>query len=200
MRAATQRSVSTRLARLFTEVLAPGVLVTVMPLVGVVAVSRSTRDYLLWGGTVLLFCAVIPIGVLVHGVRRGTLSDRHIGDRTQRARPLLTGLVSVAVGLGLLAVLRAPATLFAMILVIFVVGGACTLVNHWWKLSIHAACAASSVTVLALFLGPALHLGWILVAAVAWSRVELRDHTWPQVIAGTALAVPLSAATFLLLS
>ncbi|MFG2058150.1 phosphoesterase PA-phosphatase [Micromonospora sp. NPDC048930] len=197
MRATTERTVSARLARLLTEVLAPGILVTAMPLVGAVRVSRSVREFLLWGGTALLFCAVIPIAVLVHGVRRGTLSDRHVGDRTQRARPLLTGLASVAVGLTLLAALHAPAVLFAMILVIFVVGAACTLVNHWWKLSIHAACAAASVTVLVLLFGPALHLGWALVAAVAWSRVELRDHTWPQVVAGAAAGVPLAAATFL---
>ncbi|MFR9777616.1 phosphatase PAP2 family protein [Micromonospora sp. MS34] len=197
MRATMERAVSTRLARLLTEVLAPGVLVTTMPLLGAARVSHDLRQFLLWGGTALLFCAVIPIAVLVHGVRRGTLSDRHVGDRTQRARPLLTGLASVAVGLALLAALRAPAVLFAMILVIFVVGAACTVVNHWWKLSIHAACAAATATVLVLLFGPALHLGWVLVAAVAWSRVELRDHTWTQVVAGTLAGVPLAAATFL---
>lgn len=45
-----------------------------------------------------------------------------------------------------------------------------------------------------------LHVGWLLVAAVAWSRVRLRDHTWPQVVAGTALGAPLAAVTFLALA
>lgn len=40
----------------------------------------------------------------------------------------------------------------------------------------------------------------MLVAAVAWSRVELRDHTWPQVVAGTVAGIPLAAATFLALT
>lgn len=200
MRAVRERTVSTRIARLFTEALAPTVLVTGMILVGVVRVSRSWWDALVWGGTALLFCAVIPIAVLVHGVRRGTLSDRHIGDRTQRLRPLLTGLASVAVGLALLAALHAPAVLFAMVVVMFVVGAVCTAVNHWWKLSIHAACVAGSATVLVLLFGPALHVGWVLVAGVGWSRVELRDHTWPQVVAGTVAGVPLAAATFLALT
>jgi hypothetical protein len=200
VRATTQRSVSGRLARLVTEVLAPSVLVTGMTLVGVVRVSRSGRDLLVWGGPALLFCAVIPIAVLVHGVRRGTLSDRHIGDRTQRARPLLLGLASVAAGLALLAALRAPAVLLAMIVVMFALGAVCTVVNHWWKLSIHAACVAGSTTVLVLLFGPALHVGWALVAAVAWSRVELRDHTWPQVVAGTAAGIPIAAGTFVALT
>ncbi|MEU9827317.1 phosphoesterase PA-phosphatase [Micromonospora chersina] len=200
MRATRERTVSGRLARLITEVLAPGVLVTALPLVAAARVSRSPQQFLLWGGTALLFCAVIPVGVIVHGVRRGRLTDRHVGDRTQRARPLLTGLASVAVGTALLAALRAPAELFAVIVVIFVVGAACTLVNHWWKLSIHAAVAAATTAVLVLLFGPALHVGWLLVATVGWSRVVLRDHTWPQVVAGAATGAPLAAAAFLALA
>ncbi|MCW3816640.1 phosphoesterase PA-phosphatase [Micromonospora sp. DR5-3] len=200
MRAVAERTVGGRLARLITEVLAPSVLVTAMPLLVAAGASHDLGSFLRWAGTALLFCAVIPVGVIVHGVRRGRLTDRHVGDRTQRARPLLTGLASVAVGMGLLVALRAPAELFAMIVVIFVVGAACTLVNHWWKLSIHAAVAAASAAVLVLLHGPALHVGWLLVAAVAWSRVVLRDHTWPQVAAGTALGAPLAAGTFLALT
>jgi hypothetical protein len=194
------RSASRRLARLLTEVFAPGVLATALPLVAAARVSDGPGDLLVWGGTALLFCAVIPVGVIVHGVRRGRLTDRHIGDRTQRARPLLTGLASVAVGIALLAALHAPAELFAVIVVIFVVGAAVTLVNHWWKLSVHAAVIAASATVLVLLFGPALHAAWLLVAAVAWSRVRLRDHTWPQVLAGAAAGVPLAAGTFLALT
>ncbi|WP_018787212.1 hypothetical protein [Micromonospora sp. CNB394] len=40
--------------------------------------------------------------MLAYGVRRGRLTDRHVGDRTQRARPLSIGLASVAAGLLLL--------------------------------------------------------------------------------------------------
>ncbi|WNM39716.1 phosphatase PAP2 family protein [Micromonospora halotolerans] len=199
MRATREWTVSGRLARLITEVFAPGVLVTALPLVAAARVSHSPQQFLLWAGTALLFCAVIPVGVIVHGVRRGRLTDRHVGDRTQRARPLLTGLASVALGMALLAALRAPAELFAVIVVIFVVGVACTLVNRWWKLSIHAAVAAATTTVLVLLLGPALHAGWVLVAAVGWSRVELRDHTWPQVVAGAVTGAPLAAGAFLAL-
>ncbi|SCF04567.1 hypothetical protein GA0074695_3087 [Micromonospora viridifaciens] len=200
MRATTVRGASERLARLLTELLAPSVLVTALPLAVTARVSAGLPDFLRWGGVALLFCAVVPVGVIVHGVRRGRLSDRHVGDRTQRARPLLTGLASVAVGMALLVALRAPVELFATIVVIFVVGAACTVVNHWWKLSIHAAVAAATAAVLVSLHGPALHAGWLLVAAVAWSRVVLRDHTWAQVVAGIALGAPLAAGTYLTLT
>ncbi|MFI6131239.1 hypothetical protein [Micromonospora sp. NPDC051141] len=140
MRSPRERPAGARLARLLTEVFAPGVLVTTLPLVAAARVSRSPAQFLLWGGTALLCCAIIPVGVIVHGVRRGRLTDRHVGDHRQRARPLSIGLASVAVGLLPLA------------------------------------------------------------AAVGWSRVRLRDHTGPQVLAGAALGAPLAAATFLALT
>ncbi|MGX1614993.1 phosphatase PAP2 family protein [Micromonospora chalcea] len=200
MRVSRDERAGARAARLLTEALAPTVLVTALPLIAAARVSRSAGQFLLWGGIALTFCAVIPIGVLVHGVRRGRLTDRHVGDRTQRARPLSIGLASVAAGLLLLAAVRAPAELFAVIVVVFVVGAACALVNHWWKLSIHAAVAAATVAVLVPLAGPPANVGWALVAAVGWSRVRLGDHTWPQVLAGVALGGPLAAGTFLTLA
>ena len=55
MRATRERTVSGRAARLITEVLAPGVLVTALPLVAAARVSRLPQQFLLWGGTALLF-------------------------------------------------------------------------------------------------------------------------------------------------
>ncbi|MCM0676576.1 phosphoesterase PA-phosphatase [Micromonospora phytophila] len=194
------RSVGRRLARLTTEVLAPSVLVTVMPLVIAARATGSLGGLLRWGGAALFFCAVVPIGVIVYGVRRGWLTDRHIGDHTQRLRPLGLGLTSVAVGIALLAAFDPPRLLFALMVATLVNGAAVTAVNHWWKLSVHVATAAGSVIILILVFGAALHALWPLVAAVAWSRVRLRDHTLAQVIAGATVGVPLTAVTFLALT
>ncbi|MFG3714600.1 phosphoesterase PA-phosphatase [Micromonospora sp. NPDC047730] len=194
------RSPGRRAARLVTEVLAPSVLVTVMPLVVAARATGSLGGVLRWGGAALVFCAVIPVGMVLYGVRRGWLTDRHIGDHTQRLRPLALGLASVAVGIALLAALDAPRLLVALMVATLVNGAVVTAVNHWWKLSVHAATAAGSVAVLVLLLGPALHALWSLVVAVAWSRVRLRDHTVAQVVAGAVAGAPLTAATFLALT
>ncbi|MER7475938.1 hypothetical protein, partial [Micromonospora sp. NPDC000018] len=194
------RSPGRRLARLVTEVLAPSVLVTVMPLVVAARATGSPGGVLRWGGAALVFGAAVPVGVVLYGVRRGWLTDRHIGDHTQRLRPLALGLASVAVGIALLAALDAPRLLVALMVATLVNGAVVTAVNHWWKLSVHAATAAGSVAVLVLVFGPALHALWPLVVAVAWSRVRLRDHTVAQVVAGAAAGAPLTAATFLALA
>jgi membrane-associated phospholipid phosphatase len=56
-----------------------------------------------------------------------------------------------------------------------------------WKISIHCAVASGSVTILALVFGPQVIPAYALAALTAWSRVELKDHTTAQVIAGSVL-------------
>jgi membrane-associated phospholipid phosphatase len=53
--------------------------------------------------------------------------------------------------------------------------------------------------VLALVFGPALLAAWPLVALIAWSRVEVGDHTPAQVLAGIALGIVVNATIFPLL-
>ena len=61
-------------------------------------------------------------------------------------------------------------------------------VSHWWKMSIHSAVAAGTLVMLALTFGRALLAAVPLLVLVGWSRVRLRDHTLPQVLAGGWLA------------
>jgi membrane-associated phospholipid phosphatase len=68
-----------------------------------------------------------------------------------------------------------------------------------WKISIHCAVAAGSVTILALLLGPWVAPGYLLVGLTAWSRVVLKDHTAAQVVAGSLLGAAAAAVTYLII-
>jgi hypothetical protein len=50
------------------------------------------------------------------------------------------------------------------------------------------------VTILALVYGPLVLGGYLLVGLLGWARVAVRDHTVPQVVAGSVLG---AAAAFL---
>jgi hypothetical protein len=189
-----------RLARPITEVFAPVVWAATMPMIIAVHAGTSVRNGLAWGVLAAVFSSVIPYGVIWLGVRRGRLTDRHIGRREQRRTPLLLGLTSVLVGLAVLVMLGAPRRLVAMVVVMFVVGLGATVVNQFWKLSVHTAVSAGSVAVLVMVFGPALLAGVIVVALIGWSRVVLRDHTTAQVMAGTATGAVLAVVTFGLLT
>jgi membrane-associated phospholipid phosphatase len=189
----------THAARGLTEVFAPAVLAAVLPVVIGVHAGRTVPTGLGWGLLASLFCAILPYAMIWVGVRRGRLSDRHIGVREQRTKPLALGLVSVLIGLALLALLGAPRELVVLVVASFIGGFVATVVNHFWKLSVHASVASGSMVVLVLVFGPVLLATAVVVAAVGWSRVRLGDHTTGQVVAGTVIGAVIAGLVFGLL-
>nr|WP_239152477.1 hypothetical protein [Virgisporangium aliadipatigenens] len=170
-----------------------------MPFVMAVHGASSVLAGVAWGAFAVVFTAAVPYAIIWFGVRRGTLTDHHIGQREQRRKPLLMGLAVVLLGIAALVVLRAPRELIAMVVVMFVVGLGATAVNHYWKLSIHAAVASGSVAALVLAFGPVWLAGAVLVALVGWSRVVLRDHTTAQVLVGAVAGAVSAGPTFALM-
>jgi membrane-associated phospholipid phosphatase len=74
--------------------------------------------------------------------------------------------------------------------------GAAAALNRWIKLSLHLAFAGFGGLILA-----SVHLGYglpifMFIPLLAWSRLALSRHTFPEVIGGFALG--LIAATILL--
>lgn len=131
--------------------------------------------------------------ILLLGIHRGHLGDRHIRERSERPATMAIGLVSVAGGLLLTWWLGAPRALFALVAAM-VAGIAVTLaITTFWKISIHTATAGGTLAVLVLEYGPTLWAGLALVAAVGWARVALRDHTVAQVAAGSAVGFAIAA-------
>lgn len=187
------------LARAATEVFAPALLAALMPVVVGLHAASPVGVGLAWALVGSLFCSIIPNSLIWWGVRRGRLTDHHIRRREQRRRPLAYGLLSVLVGLAVMIGFGAPRPVLAMVVVMFALGLAVTVVNLVWKLSIHAAVAAGAAAVLVIEFGPALLASAPVVALVGWSRVRLRDHTVGQVAAGTVVGTLIAAPTFLLL-
>ena len=111
------------------------------------------------------------------GVRRGRLTDHHVGVREQRRIPLRIALASVLVGLAVLWLAGAPREMLALVTAMFVSLAVTLVITHWWKVSAHAAVAGGGATIAALTLGTAWLAPFVAVAIVCWSRVELRDHT-----------------------
>jgi len=187
--------VSRRAARLTTNILAPANLVIAgLPLVGLAA--NPPLAGFLWGCLAALFAGVIPLTVILLGVRRGQLSDIHIIDREQRHTPLLISIFSVAVGLVLLYVLPAAGEVRA--LTVAMLAGLITTaaVTRIWKVSIHTAVATGFAVVFGTTFGV---LGWLTVlpaAAIGWSRVRLGDHTLSQVLGGALLAATVTATVY----
>jgi membrane-associated phospholipid phosphatase len=185
-----------RVARLVGELLSPPPILAVLALVVAWDSSPTPAMAILWGGIAAVSASVLPYALILRGVRRGRLSDKNISLREQRIRFAAVAITSILTGLAVLAAFDAPAEMVALQASI-AVGVACGwVITLWWKISVHAAIAAGAATVLLLVFGPALLAVWPLVAVIAWSRVQVGDHTPAQVLAGVALGIVVNATVF----
>ncbi len=188
-----------RVARLVGEVLSPPPILVALALVVAWASSPTPAMAARWGAIAAVFASVLPYALILRGVRRGRLSDKNISLREQRIRFGVVAITSILLGLVLLAAFDAPAEMVALLAAV-AVGVACGwVITLWWKISVHAAIAAGAATVLTLIFGAALLAAWPLVAVIAWSRVQVGDHTPAQVLAGVALGVGVNGTIFPLL-
>lgn len=188
-----------RVARLVTEVLAPAPIVAALLLVVAWRSAPTTTEAMAWGLLAALFASLLPFLFILRGVWRGRLSDHHVGVRAQRPIPLLVGVVSVLIGLGLLVAWRAPRDLVALVGAMTVGLVVSLLVTLGWKMSIHTAVAAGAAVILVLVFGPPLLALSPVVGLIGWSRVEIGDHTPAQVAIGAVLGAVVAAAAFSLL-
>jgi membrane-associated phospholipid phosphatase len=198
-RSADRTGVLYRLARGVTEVLAPA------PVAGGLLVlvawhsSPNAVDALRWAALAVLFAAIVPMVYILAGVRQRRITDRHVGVRHERPRPLLVGVLSVMVGVGLLVVSGAPRELIALEAAMAVGLWSSLLVTLAWKISIHVAVVTGAVVILVLVFGPAALVFFPAVVLVAWARIALLDHSPAQTLAGAALGAVVAASVFSLL-
>ncbi|UKA60953.1 phosphatidic acid phosphatase [Arthrobacter sp. FW306-2-2C-D06B] len=173
-----------RVARVLTEVFQPPAVVTALLLISP-AVQPGFPGTIWFGVLAALFVCVLPLAYVLLMVKLGKLSDHHVSDRKERAPLLMLALVSVVVGLLVLNLIHAPTSVSVMILAL--IGGITVLaaVSLLWKISGHASAISAAAVMVALMFGPAWLPLLLLVPAVGWSRVVLRDHTRGQVIAGS---------------
>jgi len=199
-RAALPPDARQRLAKVVTEAFAP----TPLAVIGVVVVawhaSEAPGDALKWGLLGAAFAPLFPFLHLLRQIRRGRVTDRHVRLREQRAPILLVALASAFAALAVLALLGAPRELVGL----FAAGVASLIValtiTFAWKISIHVGVAAGLLTVFTLLVGPAVLAAAPIVVLVAWARVELRDHTPAQVVAGGVIGALVSGGTFALVT
>jgi hypothetical protein len=183
---------TTRVARVVTEALTPGVLVAAISL-AVAWHAGSVR----WGIVAAIFASAIPIAYIVRGIRQGRYRDHHVPTREHRPTVILVAATSVIAGLAVMLLLDAPRDLVA--LVVAMLGGlALTFAaTRWWgKVSFHTAVAAGTATTLGLVFGPWLYTSWVLVATIAWSRVRLAEHTLAQSVLGAVLGAVAAGVIF----
>ncbi|MEU3224424.1 hypothetical protein ABZ695_14850 [Streptomyces sp. NPDC006976] len=182
-----------RVARTVTDVLQPRNLLLVgMLSIGLAAAGHWTG--LLWGLLGALCAGIVPAGYIEWERGRGTWGDRHVVDRTKRAPIFFVILGSIGAGSAVMVLGGAPTGILAAMLALWAMTVVLLAVNTVWKISVDASVASAVVALLAAVHSPWWLFGYVMTAAVAWSRVALGYHTVGQVTAGTALGATTACA------
>ncbi len=152
------------------------------------ASAASTLDALKWA-LISMALSILPVFLfVVYLVRNDRLDAVFTIVRRQRTKIyLLSGLCAVASYI-VLTRLRAPPMLVAA----FTAGLSLTVlfmcINLWWKISLHTAFVAGSVTVLVMLYGWTAAGSVVLIPLTAWSRIELEHNSLAQAVTGALLA------------
>ncbi|WNI30739.1 phosphatase PAP2 family protein [Streptomyces sp. ITFR-6] len=184
---------TTSTARTVTDVFQPrNLLLAGMLATGSAAAGEWTG--LLWGLLGALCAGIIPAGYIEWERGRGTWGDRHVVDRTKRAPIFFVILGSIGVGSAVMVLGGAPSGILTAMLGLWAMTVVLLAVNTVWKISVDASVASAVVALLAVVHSPWWLFGYLMTAAVCWSRVVLGYHTVSQVTAGTALGAATACA------
>jgi hypothetical protein len=188
-------------ARVLSDVFAPAVTVFLICLLSGLASTPQVWAGLAWGLVLGGFCSVIPMTAIHLGVRRKTLTDRHVTRREQRWWVFLVCVGSVLCGILTVLLLDAPGLLgWALVTMIAGLALTGTITVLGLKVSMHAFCLTSLILLASLLLSPWWLLsGLIALPLMAFARLRLRHHTPFELLLGTALAaaVVLVAQSFM---
>lgn len=157
------------------------------------AVYYAVVNGLRWRFLVMLLIvnAVLPAIYMLYGLKKGKIKDWDMSDRRERL-----GLYFFTIFVHLFGAVAAYAVgrtaLFEILLVFWTMAVAFAVITLFWKISLHAGTNAAVVGFFNHYYGWDKYWWLVLVLVlvlVLWSRVEIRKHTWAQVLAGAVLAL-----------
>jgi len=190
-----KKGISEKLAKIVSIVFHP----LFMPLYGLaILISAPTfLRYLPADAKRILFLVVlinnvlIPLALLPFLRYRDIISSYQIDDRRERIIPLLTTSILYCTTSFIVFRFQVPFFLKSFIFATSVVAIIVSMINFWWKISMHAVGAgALTATVLSLSIRMHTPLTWYLLAVVLTSgvvlsaRLRLNSHNPSQVWVG----------------
>ncbi|MFF5085322.1 phosphoesterase PA-phosphatase [Actinoplanes sp. NPDC000266] len=191
-----------RLARWITEIFTPGILVAVLLILVAWHATGTATQAAIYGLIAAGTASFLPLLYIIRGVRKGRLSDKHIVVHSQRRIPMFVILVSTTAGTAALALAGAPRELLALIVSMVAALLVAVPITAFarWGVSIHCLVAAGTAAALGVIYGTLTSPCWLLVVAIGWARIQLKEHTLRQVLAGAAIGASATGLLFPLLS
>ena len=186
-----------RIAGLTSNILSPFSVILILVILLSFTAASSLLDAIKWA-LISVGLSILPVFlVIAYLVQNGKLNAIFITAREKRTKIYLLAVLCAAVSYAALNYLRAPPILVAT----FAAGLSTAVIfagiNLWWKVSIHTALVAGSVTLLIMLYGWILAVTTVLIPLMAWARIESNNHSPAQAVAGALLAALIVVVVFM---
>jgi hypothetical protein len=142
----------------------------------------------------IMFLSILPsIPVLVIARRGG--QDFEVSEKSQRSFFFIMALVSYAVG-AVIYHLTNSRTMFALCVAFVMVTAIITVINQFWKISVHSTGSAGLITAMVWILGLWMLPLYLLTAATLVIRYQMEAHDLKQLGAGAVMAIIVTLLVF----
>lgn len=156
----------------------------------------NTLHSLKWAG-ISLALSVLPVLVAVWWlVHQKKLDGMFNNPREQRNRIYIMATLLGVIGFAITWVFDAPQLLRATFTAGLVSILVFMVINFFWKISLHTAFISAAATVITVVYGAPGAITLLLLPAVGWSRIALKQHTIAQVTAGAVCAAGIVLVVF----
>ena len=143
---------------------------------------------------VLINNIVMPLSLLIFLKAKKYISSWEMESRKERMFPLFFATILYAITLYVITKYPVPIFIKAFFIGIFIAASSITIINNWWKISIHAV-ASGALTALVLMLSFIMYHVTLLplmakitaAGLILSSRLKLNSHTSAQVWIGFLL-------------
>jgi hypothetical protein len=185
-----------RLARLISNTLNPFVISAVIIILLAFKETSGISESIKWSSISLALSVLPTLIVVIYLVHNKRMDGFFNTKREQRNIVYLIASGLGAIGCGLLWYLEAPELLSVTFTAGLISIVLFTGINYFWKLSLHTAFFAASLTIVIIIYGVTAAWAVILLLPVAWARITLKQHSLAQVVIGGLLAVLITAGIF----
>ena len=187
-----------RLAKLTSNILNPFLVSFAVIILLSFESTSSTTAAFKWS-SISIALSVLPIFIIVvYLIHIRKLDSLFVNTRQQRNKIYLLASVWAIISCIVLRFLGAPVLLVATFTAGLVAIVTFMVINLFWKISLHTAFVAASVTILTIVYGAIGIFSVVLLMAVGWARLELEHHSPAQVAGGTLVSAAIVILVFYL--
>ncbi len=135
-----------------------------------------------------IFGFVSPIVLFLHYRKKGKIIDIDASIKEERTVPMSISVIFFIAGFVLLIIFNVNIISIAFWFCYISNTLVTIFINEKWKISAHTMGAAGPLAAVTFLFGPIMLVFLIIVVLVGWSRIQLKCHTFGQVMAGGIFA------------